>query len=177
MTSKKLVLILSSIFIILMGMTSCEKKNDPPKKLEVQKNIYDENADARTDIARAIAEAQQTNRHILLMFGGNWCIWCHRLHHLFMEDPTINQFLNQNYIRVMIDVGKRDKNLDLNDKYGNPYAQGFPVLVILDKDGNQLQTQETGSLEYTAAESKEKGHHPARVLQFLKTWAPASSKL
>ncbi len=153
-------------------MLSCERKNEPQTKEQLDQRIYNENADAETDIADALSIAQQNGKNILLMFGGNWCVWCHRLHRLFKEDKAIRTFLNENYILVMIDVGKRDKNLNLNEKYGNPFQHGFPVLVVLDKEGKQLHTQETGSLEYTQAESAEKGHHPGRVLQFLKDWAP-----
>ena len=123
------------------------------------------------DISRAIEQTGQNGKNILLMFGGNWCSWCHRLHKLFLQNEIIHDFLFQNYILVMVEVGKKDKNLDLNEKYGNPYQHGFPVLVVLDKDGRQLHTQETGSLEYTAEESTEKEHNPDRVLQLLKSRA------
>jgi hypothetical protein len=34
--------------------------------------IYDEQADARQDIAAAISQAPKTNRNIVLIFGANW---------------------------------------------------------------------------------------------------------
>jgi hypothetical protein len=34
--------------------------------------IYDEQADARQDIAAAISQASKTNRNIVLIFGANW---------------------------------------------------------------------------------------------------------
>ncbi|HEX9973125.1 MAG TPA: thioredoxin family protein [bacterium] len=123
-------------------------------------------------MANAIVIAGQSRKNILLMFGGNRCVWCHRLHQLFNENENISKFLNANYILVMVDVGKKDKNLDLNEKYGNPYSLGFPVLVVLGKEGNQIHTQETGSLEYTKEETAKKGHDPERVMNSLKTWAP-----
>ena len=72
----------------------------------------------------------------------------------------------------MIDVGKRDKYQDLNEQYGNPYQHGFPVLVVLNDQGHQLTTQETGSLEKPVQEGVEKGHDPEKVLVFLQQWAP-----
>ncbi len=172
MKPNRLFSFLSIVLLLSFVLLSCERKNETQNKKQFDQRIYDENADAKADIANAMASVQQSGKHILLMFGGNWCVWCHRLHRLLQEDKTINTFLNENYILVMIDVGKRDKNLDLNEKYGNPFQHGFPVLVVLDKEGKQLYTQETGSLEYTQAESTQKGHHPGRVLQFLKDQAP-----
>lgn len=152
----------------------CQKTQNEPVTNEKPK-IYDENADAGMATETALEKAQGEGKHVLLMFGGNWCVWCHRLHHLFETHEGVRESLKQNYILVMIDVGKRDKNLDLNEKYGNPFQHGFPVLVILDEEGNQLWTQETGSLEKPVQEGVEKGHDPEKVLAFLRKWAPSAS--
>lgn len=176
MKSKVLITLISSALLpVLLNFSFCSNEKKTADQRMMAEKIYDETADARADIEQAIIKAQAQGKHILLMFGGNWCIWCHRLHRLFKQDRTIRKFLEKNYVLVMVDVGKRDKNLDLNERYGNPFQHGFPVLVVLDKDGRQLHTQETGSLEYTATESSNKGHHPQRVLEFLKAWAPKSS--
>ena len=34
--------------------------------------LYDENANARQDIAAAIAKASKTGRNVVLIFGANW---------------------------------------------------------------------------------------------------------
>ncbi len=34
--------------------------------------LYDEHADARQDIAAAIAKAAKTGRNVVLIFGANW---------------------------------------------------------------------------------------------------------
>jgi len=168
----RIMYLVSVLLLCLLFMVSCEKKESDKNKVNMKDKIYNENADAKEDILNAIDSARQSGKNILLMFGGNWCVWCHRLHQLFSENEDINKILQESYILVMIDVGKRDKNLDLNEKYGNPYSLGFPVLVILDKEGNQIHTQETGSLEYAKEETAKKGHDPERVMNLLKTWAP-----
>ena len=35
-------------------------------------SLYDEQADARQDIAAAISQASKTGRNIVLIFGANW---------------------------------------------------------------------------------------------------------
>jgi len=37
-----------------------------------RKPLYDESADARADIAKAITDGQRDHKRILLVFGGNW---------------------------------------------------------------------------------------------------------
>ena len=49
-----------------------------------QPNLYNPQADAQADVARAIADAQAQGKHVLLQVGGNWCPWCIKLHQ-FME--------------------------------------------------------------------------------------------
>jgi len=166
---------LQAVFLLIFGCTAlaCSvAANSQVVQKSPMKNIYDEKANARDDIDRAIVQAQKEGKRILLMFGGNWCPWCRRLHALFQENETVRTLLSSNFLLVMVDVGYREKNADLNEKYGQPWSLGLPALVVLEKDGAMLHVQETGSLEFTPEEGKGKGHNPERVLLFLKNWAP-----
>ena len=129
-----------------------------------QPSIYDEFADGSKQIADALPRAQKEGKHILLQFGANWCGWCHKLHRLFDTDQSIAEELESHYVVVMIDVNK-EHNKEVDLKYGHPTRFGLPVIVILDSNGRQLTTQDTGKLE-------EGDHHnPDKVLAFLKEWA------
>ena len=86
---------------------------------------------------------------------------------LYRTDKAIAATLRSNYVVVMIDVNK-DHNNAIDAKYGNPMRFGLPVIVILDCDGKQLTTQDTGKLE-------EGDHHsPEKVMAFLKKWTPTT---
>ena len=127
--------------------------------------IYDEAADGAKQVERALTQAKVENKRVLLMFGANWCGWCHRLHRLFESDAQIAARLKQGFVVVLIDVNK-DHNADTNKRFGNPTQFGLPVLVVLDAGGKALTTQDTGKLE-------EGDHHdPAKVLAFLNEWSP-----
>lgn len=128
--------------------------------------LYDEKADANVQIKAALADAQKTNRRVLLQFGANWCGWCHKLHHLFESDKAIADTLKQNFVCVLVDVNK-GHNQDVDKRYGSPTKHGLPVLVVLDKDGKNLFTQDTGLLEIEGTR-----HDPKKVLAFLRTWMP-----
>lgn len=127
--------------------------------------IYDETADGSKQIEEALVTAKKEGKHVLLQFGANWCIWCHRLHQLFDKDAGVAAKLKQDYVVVLIDVNK-EHNKATDEKYGNPTKHGLPVLVVLDADGKQLTTKDSGELE-------EKDHHsPEKVLAWLKEWSP-----
>src|SRR5690349_17493138 len=124
-------------------------------------DLYDTQADGTAQIDAAIAKAKPANKHVLVKLGANWCIWCRRLSHTFKTEPAVAKALEENYVLVLVDVNHRHgkkRNDAVNDKYGNPMAQGLPVLVVLDANGKQLTTQETGALEDGGS-----AHDPAKV--------------
>lgn len=129
--------------------------------------IYDESADARGQIAEALAAAKRENRRVLIQWGANWCGWCHLLHDLFEKNAQVKRTLLYEYDLVLIDIGRWDKNLDLAATYGADFKRaGVPYLTVLDADGNVLANQETGALE--AKIDGKPGHDPEKVLAFLK---------
>lgn len=140
-----------------------------PEYPQMGPNIYNPTSDAATDIANALTQAKAEHKHVLLKFGANWCVWCHRLNDLLHKNQAVHAALTRDYILVPVDVNTRHgpkRNLSTIERYGNPTQHGLPVLVILDPNGNPLTTQETGALEEGAA------HSPAKVIAFLQKWAP-----
>ena len=67
-------LLLIGLDLSAYGADSSATASRPP--------IYDEKADGSQQIAGALEAAKKENKRVLLQFGANWCIWCHRLHNL-----------------------------------------------------------------------------------------------
>ncbi len=126
---------------------------------------YDENADAKKQLAAALAQAKVDHKRVLLDFGANWCPACNELA-LFLADDSVRPLVEANYHVVSIDVGKGDKNSDLNVAYGYPTAPGIPAMVILNPDGKMV------------ASTKNEGWGTDRIVSgqeivdFLERWAP-----
>jgi len=153
------------LVVASVALTGAVRAGDPPSVAKPA--IYDESADGSKQIAEALALAGRDSRRVLLQFGANWCPWCHKLHSLFETDQDIAARLKSDYVVVLIDVNK-GHNGQVDAKYGHPTRLGLPVVVILDADGKQLTTKNTGELE-------EGNHHsPAKVLAFLDKWSPKS---
>ena len=132
--------------------------------------IYDTAADGQKQIADALRDAQKAGKHVLVVFGANWCGWCHKLHKLFADDKDVAAALTAGYVVVWIDVdevdGKRH-NAALDELYGQPTQFGLPAIVVLDSLGTQLATEDTNKLE------ADKQHDPRKVLAMLEKWQPA----
>ncbi len=148
--------------MILIPATAFGGENNEP-------GPYDPSTDVHAAIQTAIRNAEPNHQHILLIFGANWCPWCRALDYLLETNEAIKTCLAEKYQTVLVDVGRKNDNMDIDSLYGDPVKFGLPVLVVLDEAGQQITTQETGSLESKDIDTK--GHDPKKVIAFLKKWA------
>jgi thioredoxin 1 len=132
--------------------------------------IYSDTADARADIREAILKARMEHKHVLLDFGGNWCVDCHLLE-LYFHDPGNAALLAANYVLVDVNVGEYDRNLNLARKYGIPLSKGVPALVVLDGAGHVLYAQRHGEFENMRVLDS------AAVTAFLEKWKPRAGHI
>ena len=133
---------------------------------------YNESQDARADLKKAKELAQKENKNILVQFGGNWCPWCLRFHGLVTGLPQLDSLMKENYVYLLVNVPhekqKRDNGLFAD--FGYPNRFGYPVFVILDKNGNRLNTQDSDAFEYPNPNVK--GYDTTKVARFLTMWTP-----
>lgn len=120
------------------------------------------------DIHKAISIAKAENKHVFVQIGGNWCSWCLMLHKFYTEDSQIDSLMNADYVKVMLNYSKENKNLDILADLGFPQRFGFPVLVILDENGKELIIQNTTYLE------EGKGYNKKKFMEFLYLWNKAA---
>ena len=135
-----------------------------PEKLDVkaQPEIYPVKADGQGLYDQALARAKAEKKRVLVTVGGNWCVWCHKLHMLLRGDPALAARLERSYVELLLDTVAHEAvvaRLAPNPKDGVPY------LFVLGPDGEVLARQETGSLEVGPR------HDPAKVLAFLDAQA------
>ena len=154
-------------WLLLTAISSAQFKRVP---LQAPANpnpqLYKADANATQDIRRALALAAKQHKHLLLDFGGNWCIDCHVLENAFHQ-PRIAPLLNDNYVVVHVDVGKYDKNLDLAKKYHVNLEKGVPSLAVLDSQGKVLY----GTSDFERARMMSEDD----VIQFLDKWKPPAA--
>lgn len=129
-----------------------------------QEKPYNPAADAKADIKNAVAKAKAGNKHVLIQVGGNWCSWCMKFHKMATTDAKIDSIIKADYVYILLNYSKENKNLDVLKTYQNPQRFGFPVFLILDGTGKLLHTQDSGLLEL------DKGYDPMKVSTFLKQW-------
>ena len=126
--------------------------------------LYSPDADARKDLEMAIQNARDQHKHVLIQVGGNWCPWCVRLHDVFESEAKIDSILKSDYVFLLINYSKENKNEVLLADLGFPQRFGFPVLLVLDQEGHRMHTQNTAYLE------KDKGYDKDKIIGFLLDW-------
>jgi len=140
------------------------KEKSAQKTVDTKKRepIYDPNADAGKQISDAIAKVKKENKHVLIVYGGNWCGWCYKLHDCFNQNADIRKLLKYEYELVMVDI---NANENLPKRF-NAKPVGYPYLTVLDSEGKVLINQRTEPFE------EGKAHDPKKVYAFLYKFKP-----
>ncbi|ATL42548.1 thioredoxin family protein [Elizabethkingia sp. HX WHF] len=150
---------------------SAKIKEEAKKAAIAEKNALpkpyhpEENAEAK--IAELTAQAKKENKNIMIQAGGNWCIWCLRFNNYVQTTPELKKLVDDNYIYYHLNYSPDNKNEKIFAKYGNPGDKyGYPVFIVLDKDGKQIHTQDSSVLE------EGKGYSLDKVKKFFEDWKP-----
>src|SRR6266850_4899236 len=110
-------------------------------------NLYKPNENATIELNKAIMEAKEKGKHVFVQIGGNWCVWCARFHEFIKNDKQIDSIVNANYIVFHLNYSSENRNKDILAQWGYPQRFGFPVFIILDRNGNRIHTQNSAYLE------------------------------
>lgn len=155
-----------SILLLLVLLTACATTPPPPPY--DGPGVFDKTANAKAQVSRSLSSAQKSMKHILLIYGANWCSDSTRTVALLQSDPEISRILRNSYLVTRIDVGPSDsgRNGDLVTRYHATIKQGIPVLVVLDSSGRLINDTRQTRLRDSDHE------HPDRIADFLQQHAP-----
>jgi uncharacterized protein YyaL (SSP411 family) len=86
----------------------------------------------------ALAEAQKTNKPILLSVGYAACHWCHVMAHESFEDEATAKVMNELFVSIKVD---REERPDIDQIYMNALhllgeQGGWPLTMFLAPDGS-----------------------------------------
>ncbi|MCA9932724.1 MAG: thioredoxin family protein [Ardenticatenaceae bacterium] len=125
---------------------------------------YDPERNPEADVLAATATAQAENKNILLVVGGDWCIWCHILSEFIDENLEVSAALQKGFIVLKVNYSEENTNSGFLAQY--PSISGYPHLFVLDSNGELLHSQETSALESGNSYNREV------MLNFLQLWSP-----
>jgi thioredoxin 1 len=130
---------------------------------------YNEVADARQDIRQALAQAAQSGKSVIVVFGANWCGDCKVLD-IAMKQGASAPLVAREFNVVKVDVGRFDRNVAIAESYGVPLKNGIPAVVILSPANQVLYVTRAGEL----ADARNMGE--TGIYQFLQKVTPPGTK-
>ncbi len=98
---------------------------------------YKKNAKASQDIDAALARAVAADKRVILVMGANWCHDSRGLAGWF-EQPRFAEMLKTKYEVVYVDVGHRDRNINIAQRFGIEKIKGTPTVLVLSSQGALL---------------------------------------
>lgn len=125
---------------------------------------FDENANAMADVDAALAAAKARGTRVLVVLGGNWCHDSRGLAKKF-QDPELAALIAENYELVWVDVGHRDKNMDVPARFGVHGLIGTPSILILSAEGALLNADSVHDWRNADSETF------AKVYDYFAEWA------
>lgn len=90
----------------------------------------------------ALEKAKIENKPLFLDIYATWCGPCKMLKKRTFSDKEVGDYFNTNFINIAID-GETKEGRDLINNY---QVNGYPTLLILNKEGKQL-TKQVGFVE------------------------------
>ncbi len=88
----------------------------------------------RVELQRALAAARAKEGKLLIVFGAEWCPDCRQVAKLLEESPAAD-VVRERYEVVHVNIGRRDRHLDLLERYR---VERISTLVVLDGSARRV---------------------------------------
>ena len=115
---------------------------------------FDAKANAKAEVEAALARATAANKMTLIVMGANWCHDSRALAGWFAQ-PRFAAMLLSRYELVFVDVGYRDRNIDIARRFGITSIKGTPTVLILNSDGKLLNKKDAPTWRNAASRSQD----------------------
>lgn len=124
--------------------------------------IFDARRDPAADLQLALAAAKERHRRVLVMVGGDWCVWCFLLDRHFREDPEAARLFYEGFEVLRVYYG--DDNPNKAFLAGFPDFEMFPHFFVVETDGRVLASV---TADVLIADAK---YQTSLIRSFAKHW-------
>jgi thioredoxin-like negative regulator of GroEL len=127
------------------------------KEVEVgqpEASPYNAKADAKAEVDVALARAKTGNRMAIIVMGANWCHDSRALAGWFAQ-PRFAAMIVSRYELVYVDVGYKDRNIDIARRFGLKSIKGTPTVMIVNGNGKLLNKKDAPTWRNAASRSEQ----------------------
>ena len=129
---------------------------------------YDPARDPVADFKAAAGDAARQDKLVLMILGGDWCSWCHRLDKFISSRPELDKRLHEQFVVMKVNFSEDNENEAFISAL--PEFLGYPHFFIAGADQTIIGAQNTGLLEDGESYSQE------AIEAFLTEWESYSNK-
>ncbi len=115
---------------------------------------FDPKANGKAEVEAALSRAKATNRFAIIVLGANWCHDSRVLAGWFAT-PRFAGMIAARYELVYVDVGYRDRNLDIAKRFGFKALKGTPTVLIVNGNGKLLNKKDAPRWRNAASRSED----------------------
>jgi thiol-disulfide isomerase/thioredoxin len=115
---------------------------------------FDTKADAKAEVDAALARAKMGNRMALIVMGANWCHDSRALAG-WLAQPRFAAMIVSRYELVYVDVGYKDRNIDIARRFGLKSIKGTPTVMIVNGNGKLLNKKDAPTWRNAASRSEQ----------------------
>ena len=115
---------------------------------------YDAKADAQANVDAALTRAKAGSRMTLIVMGANWCHDSRALAG-WLSQPHFAAMIVSRYELVYVDVGYKDRNVDIARRFGIKSIKGTPTVLIVDGDGRLLNKKDAPKWRNASSRSQQ----------------------
>lgn len=101
---------------------------------------YSPTANAMEDVDATLARARASGRNTILVFGTNACHDSRGLARKFQTAP-LDDLIASSFELIFVDVGAKDRNLEVARRFGIDKVIGTPTVLVLDPVGKPLNLE------------------------------------
>jgi thiol-disulfide isomerase/thioredoxin len=125
-----------------LGLTACatQASDVDPVCLNLPAGdicAYDADRNAAEDVDVAMDLAAEEGLKTMIVMGGNWCHDSRALAGHF-DKARFASLIAEHYSLVYVDVGRKNRNIDIAQRFGLDSIVGTPTVIITDSDGAVL---------------------------------------
>lgn len=115
---------------------------------------FDAARSATADVDAALENARMRGTRALFVLGGNWC-HDSRAFAAYLMRPELAALVAAQFELVYVDVGRRDRNLDIAARFGVGTLSGTPTILVVSADGELLNADTVHDWRNAASRSYE----------------------
>lgn len=119
-------------------------------KVDNDPRPYNDTRNASADVDATLLAARKQKKNAMVVMGANWCHDSRALAANF-ETQRFQSLISTEYEMVYVDVGQKDRNIDIANRFGLETIEGTPTIFIIAPDGTVLNLDTAPTWRHAAS--------------------------